>query len=494
MKRLIAPKPTVAVIAALACACAAAPSMASAADRYAEPTGDGAEPCAQIDPCDLVTAINDSTSGDDITLLSGTYSTSTTLGGGGAFSRTIHGAPGARPTINFTAASGGQNGILLQAGSTIRDVVIESTAGNGGSALFLGGGTIERVTVHETGAHASGPDTRACAFNPDTVIRDSVCWYSGAGGSNADAIQAQSPFPAGTATLRNVTAIAANAPAIRVVAFGNISGPAEMDLAATNVIARGGGSAGQEDVKTIFVSGAVSATATFDHSNYATESEQNSGDITDPNTGTNTNVAPDFVSTASGDFHEKSTSTGTLNLGTATGVDAMERDLDGQARVMGSEPDIGADELEEAPPAPAFTGSDPPSGSNENSPLLIGTAAPFSLVHVFASTDCSGSETGAEAAEEFASPGILVSVPDNSTTSFSANAVNDVGTSPCSAPISYAEVTPPPAPPIPPAGGSLPSPQPTQPSAPASKKCKKKKKKHRAASVAKKKKCKKKKR
>jgi hypothetical protein len=459
------------------------PAMASAANRYAEPTGDGAEPCAQTDPCDIVTAINGSTSGDDITLLSGTYATSTTLGGGGAFNRTIHGAPGARPTINFTAASGGQNGILLQAGSTIRDVVIESTAGNGGSALFMGGGTVERVSVHETGLHASGPDTRACAFNPDTVMRDTVCWYSGVGGSNAVAIQAQSLFPGGTATLRNVTAIAANAPAIRVLSSGNVSGPASMDLTATNVIARGGGTSGQEDVRTLVGTGAISATATLDHSNYATEAEQNSGDITNPGSGTNVTTAPVFVNAGTGDFHQQAASTGTLNLGTATGQDPLELDFDGQARAMGSAPDIGADELAELPPAPTITGSDPPSGFNENNPLLIGSAAPFSFVHVFASSDCTGPEAGAEVAEEFATPGIGVSVPDNSTTTFSANAVNDVGTSDCSAPFAYTEVTPPPVTtPTPPASVA-----PTQPLTPK-KKCKKKK--HRAASA---KKCKKKK-
>ena len=173
--------------------------------RYAEPTGDGAEPCALADPCDIVTAINSASSGDDITLLSRVYSTSTTLGGLGASNRTIHGAPGARPTINFTAASGGQDGVLLMNGSVIRDVVIESTAGGGGSALFVRAGTIERVNVHETGAHVSGPNTRACAFDPDTVMRDTVCWYSGAGGSGAGAVQAQSLFAGGTSTMRNVT-------------------------------------------------------------------------------------------------------------------------------------------------------------------------------------------------------------------------------------------------------------------------------------------------
>lgn len=482
MKSTTARKLTVGVIGVLICGCLM-PAVASAANRYAEPAGDGAEPCLQTDPCDIVTAINGSSSGDDITLLSGTYTTSTTLGGGGAFNRTIHGAPGARPTINFNAASGGQNSIFLQAGSTIRDVVVESSTGNGGSALFMGGGTIERVSVHDKGDHASGSETRACAFNPDTVVRDSVCWYSGAGGSNASAMVAQSPFPGGTATLRNVTAIATNAPAIRVLASGNTAGPAEMDLTATNVIARGGGTSGQEDVKTVVGPFALRATATLDHSNYATEGEQNTGDITDPGSPTNVTTAPVFANSGAGDFHQEATSTGTLNLGTATGQDPLELDIDGEARAMGSNPDIGADELAELPPAPTITGTDPPSGSNENNPLLVGSAPPFSFVHVFASPDCTGPEAGAGVAEEFASPGIGVSVPDNSTTTFSANAENDVGTSGCSDPFDYTEVTPPP--PTLPAGGA-----PAQPVAPK-KKCKKKK---RRAATAAKKKCKKRKR
>ena len=464
-----------------------APEAASAANLYASPTGSAMDDCTNsMAPCSLERAVNTvSVSGDDITLLPGTYTTSTPLGGGGAFNRTIHGAPGARPTINFTAASTGETGIFLRGGSVIRDVVIESTAGNGGSALFLDGATGERISVHETGAHASGSETHACTLNPETVMRDSVCWYSGAGGSttNANAIFAQSLFPGGTATLRNVTAIAANAPAIRVIAAFNTNGPSVMDLTATNVIARGGGTAGEEDVMTTVTGGALSATATLDHSNYATESENASGDITDPGSGTNVTTAPAFVNAGTGDFHQLGTSAGTLNLGTATGQDPLERDIDNEERTMGSAPDIGADELAEEPPAPIMTGTDPPSGSNENNPLLIGTAAPFSVVHVFASSDCSATEAGSDTAEVFASPGIGVSVPDNSSTTFSANAVNEAGTSDCSGPLTYAEVTPPPMTPSVVAPQPLPSPAPA-----AKKKCKKKK--HRAAAA---KKCKKKK-
>jgi hypothetical protein len=45
-------KLTVGVIGALICGCLS-PAVASAANRYAEPAGDGAEPCALTEPCDL---------------------------------------------------------------------------------------------------------------------------------------------------------------------------------------------------------------------------------------------------------------------------------------------------------------------------------------------------------------------------------------------------------------------------------------------------------
>jgi len=293
----------------------------------------------------------------------------------------------------------------------------------------------------------------------------------------------QSLFNGGTATLRNVTAISGSTYAIRAIAASNFGvGPeATLDVTATNVIARGGGVTGQEDVRTDTFNLATRSTVTLDHSNYATESEDTAGDITNPASGTNQTTTPAFVNAGTGDFHQQATSTGTLNLGTATGQDPLERDIDDEARAMGSSPDIGADELSEVPPAPTITGTDPPSGSNENNPLLLGTAAPFSLVHVFPSSDCSGTETGAETAEEFASPGITVSVPDNSATTFSAFAVNDAGTSDCSGPFTYTEVTPPP----------VVAPQPLPSAPPAAKKKCKKKKRHLASSARKK--CKKKK-
>ena len=222
-------------------------------------------------------------------------------------------------------------------------------------------------------------------------------------------------------------------------------------------------------------------TASFDHSNYETESEAAAGDITDPGTGSNVTTDPAFVNAAAGDFHQLSSSTGTLDLGTATGLDPLERDLDGQYRNQGAAPDIGADELATAPPAPTLTGTSPASGANDNNPKVIGTAEPFSLVTLYPNATCTGLPVGSELAEVLAAPGIPVSVTDDSTTTFSATATNDTDTSPCSTEnVTYTEVTTPPPP------GTTATPPPAAAPTPK-KKCKKKK--HRAGAA---KKCKKK--
>jgi hypothetical protein len=474
-------------VVALTLGCAF-PAGASAADRFAEPGGDGAEPCLQTDPCDIVTAVNDAVQFDDITLLPGTYSTSVTLGAkfdpsfDPKFNLTIHGSPGARPVVNFSGVQ--SSAFYIGTGSTLRDVDVNAT-GNVSSAFgAVEGGVVERVD-----AHSSGSDAVACNVTGQSSVRDSVCWYSGSGGPNAAAVAVGARYPDfnETDTLRNVTAISTNGPGILARSATSIN--AGVTVQATNVIAHGGG--GSADVRTERLTGLPTTPpqqVILDHSNYATESEFAPGDITDPGSGSNATNPPVFENSAAGDFHQNFHSHGTIDLGTPTGQQPQERDLDGEYRAMGSAPDIGADEFGAVPPPPTITGTDPPSGSNENNPLVIGTAEPFSTVTIYESSDCSGPEAGAEVAEEFASPGISVTVPDNSTTTFTARATNDINDGPCSAPFTYTEVTPPPTgPPL----GPLPQPQPSSPG-PAKRKCKKKK--HRPASVAKKKKCRKKRR
>jgi uncharacterized delta-60 repeat protein len=134
------------------------------------------------------------------------------------------------------------------------------------------------------------------------------------------------------------------------------------------------------------------------------------------------------------------------------------------------------------PTAPVPASTDPASGANDNTPRVIGTGRSDSnTLQIFPGAGCGGLPVATGTLAEFQGPGIEVSVPDNSTTTFYARAVGTYGPSDCSATgVSYAEVTPlppPPPPPVDPAG-------PTGQRAKALKKCAKIKKK------AKKKRCK----
>lgn len=106
--------------------------------------------------------------------------------------------------------------------------------------------------------------------------------------------------------------------------------------------------------------------------------------------------------------------------------------------------DIGAYEFVPPPAAPTLTSTNPPSGSNENSPRILGTAVAGTTVTLYANATCTGIPAATGTAAAFASPGLQVGVADNSSTTFRAKATNANGTSACStSSISYSEVTPP---------------------------------------------------
>ena len=97
-----------------------------------------------------------------------------------------------------------------------------------------------------------------------------------------------------------------------------------------------------------------------------------------------------------------------------------------------------------APAAPILTGTDPASGSNNNMPKVKGTAAASAMVQLYTDSACATPIGAATAAAAFASPGIPVTVADNSSTDFYAKATGPGGTSACSTSTAhYDELTPP---------------------------------------------------
>lgn len=118
------------------------------------------------------------------------------------------------------------------------------------------------------------------------------------------------------------------------------------------------------------------------------------------------------------------------------------------------------------PPAPAMTDTDPDSPANDNTPEVKGSAEAASTVRVYTDGSCTGPPAAIGTALSFASPGLTVSVPDNSTTTFRATATDAAGNaSACSAGLSYTEdssMPPPPLEPTPAPGEAPPVESPPQ--------------------------------
>jgi hypothetical protein len=80
-----------------------------------------------------------------------------------------------------------------------------------------------------------------------------------------------------------------------------------------------------------------------------------------------------------------------------------------------------------APAPPSLTATVPASPANDNSPRIKGVAETDSTVRLYTTLDCSGSPAATGSAADFASPGLPVSVADNTSTSFYATTTDKAG-------------------------------------------------------------------
>jgi glucose/arabinose dehydrogenase len=101
-------------------------------------------------------------------------------------------------------------------------------------------------------------------------------------------------------------------------------------------------------------------------------------------------------------------------------------------------------------PPPMLSSTIPASPANENIPRVTGSTAPeWSTVNLYTDQLCT-SPAATGSAAQLASPGIAVTVPDNSTTSFYATGTDGANTSECSdTSVTYVEDSAPPV--VPPA-------------------------------------------
>jgi hypothetical protein len=99
------------------------------------------------------------------------------------------------------------------------------------------------------------------------------------------------------------------------------------------------------------------------------------------------------------------------------------------------------------PVAPTLNGTTPSSPANDNSPKVFGSAEAGSTVKLYTNASCTGSPAATGSAATLSSPGIVVSVADDSTTAFHATATDvSNNTSACSpSSVTYVEDSTPPA-------------------------------------------------
>jgi hypothetical protein len=92
---------------------------------------------------------------------------------------------------------------------------------------------------------------------------------------------------------------------------------------------------------------------------------------------------------------------------------------------------------------PDLTATAPASPANDNNPKIRGSAEMGSAIRIYSGTTCAGAPIATGSSATLESPGITVSVPDNSISHFSATATDAASNeSACSNSIAYTEFTP----------------------------------------------------
>jgi hypothetical protein len=277
---------------------------ASAAIRFASPTGGTTEPCAPTAPCSLAHAITEAEANDEVVVTGGTYHVSEPILAGVPLR--IHGErAGERPLVV------GDSGVkaVLESGVTqeVSDISFESTdASLGTLALFGDDSVFERIQVV-----AHGESTALRPGNSFT-LRNSLLIASG---QNAGALFLQGTEN-GTSAVRNVTAVASGPESVGISIFVTKTG-ATVRIDAVNTIA-----SGETDASAGATSGGTAMIA-FDHSNL----DRFTGGVTSTNGQT---APPLFVNAAANDYREASASP-TIGAGLTDPANGPT-DLDGNPR------------------------------------------------------------------------------------------------------------------------------------------------------------------
>jgi hypothetical protein len=285
-------------------------------------------------PCHVKWAVEGAAAGDEVVIAPGTYNVTSGIIGTKAI--TIRGvADQARPRLVVPADEQDSPLLVAPSGGTtvIRHVQLENSY-PGWAALSIGG----KVEISDVVAVSRGESGYALFLgsNADVVARDSVF--------RATRKLGNAVFNyGGDLVLRNITAIAQGESSTGIGSRGvceiqcTLMQPANID--AVNVIARGLA----EDVAAESTYSGAPATTNLSYSNWRPDNTTAASNTAINDLGNNQTGDPVFRNAIFGDFHQLSGSP-TVDKGTVTPLNGAT-DFDGQARLNGAAPDIGADEF-----------------------------------------------------------------------------------------------------------------------------------------------------
>jgi hypothetical protein len=331
----------------LCCAVAigmATAGSASAVNRYAEPGGQASGACTDPDPgdgCEFEWAVEAAAGdNDNVILAPGSYTESGLIAVGNPGVDII--GPG---TTQATLNSSGPTALtlnVLAVGASVSGLTINHT-GNGDGLFLHNDMRVERLSVTSTAG------TSACHAPGGAFILDTVCRNTNAGGVAAILIDPSGAATSGSSRLHNVTAYATGASANALRLSASLSG--EGVITARNSIFRALGAG--VDIRAADDGSSAYAEVDADYSAFEEAGFSGpSAEVTTPGTLNNIDALPLFTS-ANGNFHQAAGSP-TIDKGTAALSDPVlsALDIDGEARIMGSAPDIGADEFVPPPAQP----------------------------------------------------------------------------------------------------------------------------------------------
>jgi len=319
-----------------------------AATRYAAPGGTGKDPCANPErPCPVYTAADKAApgstieSGDVVELAPGTYRVEEE----GEFGEiagvvlpagvTVRGEPGKkRPLIIVRANETGYGAFFVPAGSEVADMEIRNESGHG-AAIDVAGGTIERVIAR------SDSGEPACSFGEGTVS-DSAC--IGSGGSPAIGTNLATKGSL-EGVIRNSTLIATGPGSVGMeFIYHAFKRGLTVHIDAAGVLLEGEENDAAVDALALDKGRGADVEIDFRNSSYETvETATDNGGraaVTRPGTGGNITASPLLAR----DFLHQLPGSPTIDKGPVDSAGGPS-DLDGEPRMLGGAPDIGADEF-----------------------------------------------------------------------------------------------------------------------------------------------------